>query len=91
MGTGTTKLNMSHPFPSYFLFSDFNTATVTDNTFIPDPFIFSAMTFPIFYRTKNPFTEQSIPFGLVSPVIDCFRLKNFTAAIFQGSFPEKQD
>jgi hypothetical protein len=42
------------------------------------------MTLIIFYRTKNPFAEQTISFRLIGPVVDGFRLKDFPAGSLQN-------
>ena len=82
---------MTHSLTSYFLLSNFNTATVADNSFVTDSFILTAMTFPIFYRTENSLTEQTTPFRLVGSVVDGFWFHYFTTVSFPELIPEKQD
>ncbi len=57
MSDRNNKGNMSHPFPTNFLFSYLNATTVANDAFISDSFIFSAMALIIFYRSKYPFAE----------------------------------
>ena len=75
------QLYMSHTFTAYFLFCNFYTTTVADDTFITDTLIFTAMAFVILNRTKNALAEQTIAFGFVRTVIYGFRLQNFTTRI----------
>jgi len=49
--------NMSHPFTPYLFLGNFNPATVANDPFITDPFVFSAMTFIILNRSEDPFAE----------------------------------
>ena len=70
---------MSHSLTADFLFSDFNAAAVAHNTLVSDPFIFSAVTFVILYRSKDPFAEESVTFGFVGPVVDRLRFQNLAA------------
>ena len=70
---------MSHTFTAYFLFGYFNTATVANNSFVTDSFVFSAMAFIILYRSENPFAKQTVTFGFIGPVIDGFGFQHFTA------------
>jgi spore maturation protein CgeB len=64
------KLNVSRTFATYLFFGNFNTTAITNDTFVPDPLVFAAMTFPVFHRAENAFTKQSVAFGLVCPVVD---------------------
>ena len=75
------QLDMSHTFTAHFLFSNFHTTTVADDTFITDTLIFTAMAFVILNGTKNALAEQTIAFGFVRTVIYGFRLQNFTTRI----------
>ncbi|MPM05098.1 hypothetical protein SDC9_51382 [bioreactor metagenome] len=79
MGNRNHQLNVTNAFATDFLFSHLNTTTIADNTFITDTFVFSAMTFKIFGRTKNTFAEQTVTFRLISPVVDGFRFEYLTA------------
>ena len=73
------KLNVTHPFTANFLLGHFHTTAVAYDTLVPYPFVFSAVAFPVFYRAKDPFTEQTVPLGLVCSVIDGLRFQHFTA------------
>ena len=74
MGNGHNQLDVSHPLAPDLLFCHFHTAPVANDSFITDPLVFSAMTFPILYRSKNAFTEQAITFRFIGPVVDGFGL-----------------
>src|SRR4051794_16127878 len=74
MNYGYHKFDMTHPFAANLLFCYFNTTPITYDPFITDPFIFSAGTFVILYRSENAFTEQTIPFGFICSVVYRFRL-----------------
>ena len=84
------QLDMSHTFTAHFLFSNFHTTTVADDTFITDTLVFTAMTFIILDRTKNALAEQAITFGFVRTVINGFRLQNFTTRILKDFFRRSQ-
>ncbi len=75
---------MPHAFPAHLLLCYFHTATVADNPFITNSFIFSAGTFVVFYGTENAFAEQTIPFRLIGSVVDGFRLQNLSIRSFQN-------
>ena len=64
------QLDMPHPFTAYFFLRHFHTTTVTNDTFITDAFVFTAMALVILYRTENPLTEQTVAFRLISTVVD---------------------
>ena len=86
MCNGHYQLDMTHAFPSHFLLGHFNTATVANDPFVPDPFVFTAVAFPILYRAEDPFTEKAITLRLIRPVVDGFRLQYFPAGKFQYLF-----
>ena len=60
MGNRSCKLDMSHTLSTNAGFGDFNTTAVADNTFITNLFVLTTMTFPVFARSENLFTEQTI-------------------------------
>ena len=78
VGNRNCKFNVSHTFTTDFAQSNFHTATVADDTFVLDPFVFSAVTFPVAGRSENTFTEQTAFFRLQTSVIDGFRILNLT-------------
>ena len=47
------KVNMTHTVPADFGFGDFNTATVANYAFMTNPFVFSAVTFPVTGWSEN--------------------------------------
>ena len=77
---------MTHPLTTHLFLGYFNTTTVTYDSLITDPLIFTTMTLVIFYRTKNPFAEQTISFRLISPIVDGFRLEDFPTGSLQDLF-----
>jgi hypothetical protein len=66
---------MAHSFSSQAFLVDFNTASVADYPVVTYSFVFSAMAFPILYRTENFLTEQTVFIRLKCSVVDCFRFK----------------
>jgi hypothetical protein len=71
---------MSHALPPYFGGSNLYSAAVTDYTAMAHPLIFAAMTFPVFYGTKNLFTEQPFFFGTQSTIIYGLRFFDLSTA-----------
>ena len=57
MSNGNNEVNVPHSLASYFLFGNFHTASVANDSFIPNTFVFSTITFVIFYRAKYSFTK----------------------------------
>ena len=51
------EFDMSHAFAAHFLFCHFYTTSVADNAFITYAFVFSAVAFVVFHRTKNALAE----------------------------------
>ena len=65
---------MSHTLTAYAGLGYFNTAAVTDNAFIADFFIFTAVAFPVFAWSEDPLAEQTVLFRFQRTVVDGFRL-----------------
>ena len=57
-----------------------------DNALVTNFLIFTAMTFPVFARSKNLLTEKTIFFRFQCSIVDCFRFFNFTAGPFSDLF-----
>src|SRR5437763_1513613 len=74
---------MAHAFAAHFLFSYFNTTTVTYDTLVTDTLVLTAGTFIIFNGSEDPFAEQTITFRFVRTVVDRFRLQYFTITSFE--------
>ncbi|SIE04858.1 Uncharacterised protein [Mycobacteroides abscessus subsp. abscessus] len=53
----SSKLDMAHSFAANLRAGDFHSASVADYAFIAHPFVFSAMAFPVFLRSKNTLAE----------------------------------
>jgi hypothetical protein len=86
MCNGNNQLNMACPFPPDFFLGYFYPATIADDAFVTDTFVFSAMAFIILHRAKDPFAEKSVALWLIGPVIDGFRLQNFSERTFKDGF-----
>ena len=69
---------MPHAFATHFGAGDFDPAFITDDAFITDPFILSAMAFPVLGRTENPFTKETVFFRLQRPIVNRFRFGDLT-------------
>ena len=72
------KRYVTHPFSSDFFLSYLNTTAITNNTLITDTLILTTVTFEILNWAKDFLAKQSITFGLISPIVNCFRLEYFT-------------
>src|SRR5690625_6674999 len=77
------QLDVPHSLSPNFLFSHLYSASITNNSFIPDSFVLTAETLIILHRTKNPLTEQAISFWLICTVIDRFRFEYFSIRSLQ--------
>jgi len=64
---------MSHALTAHFLFRDFYTATVTDDTTIADTLVLTAMTLKVLDGTEDAFAEEPITLGLIGTVIESGR------------------
>ena len=64
------QLNVAHTLTAYFLLGYLYTTTVADNTLVTNSLVFTTVAFVILYRTENTLAKQTVPFGLVGPVID---------------------
>ncbi len=73
------QMNMSYSLASYLFLRYFNTTPITDNSSISNSLIFPTMTFPVFYRSKYPFTKKTILLWLIGSIVDCLWLKNLTS------------
>src|SRR5690606_38927216 len=84
------QADVSHALTAYFLLGYFHAAAIADDALVTDAFVFTTMAFVILYRTKNTFAEQTITLGLISPVVDRFRLDYLTARALQNGFRRSQ-
>ena len=71
------ELDMTHTFTTHERSGHFHAALVADNSFVTNFFVFTTVTFPIFGRTKNFFSEEAAFFRFLSAVVDGFRLVYF--------------
>ena len=84
MGDGHDEFDVAHAFASHFLFGNFYTTSVADNALVADAFVFSAMAFVVFDRTKNALAEETVALGLVCAVVYCLGFENLTARLFEN-------
>ena len=83
-------MNMSHTFATHFLLCNFYPATIADNTFITDTFVFSAMTLIVLDRTEDTFAEKTVALRFVRTIVNRFRFQNFTTRVFKNLFRRSQ-
>ena len=72
------ELDMAHTLTAHFLLGYLHAATLADDTFITDPFVFAAMALVILGRTEYTLTEQTIAFGFVRTIVNRFRFEDLT-------------
>ncbi len=60
--------------------SDLHSASITNNAFMFDPFVFPAGAFPIARRTKDAFTKKTTLLRLERPIVDRFGILDFALA-----------
>ena len=60
MGYGSGQLDVAHALSTDTCLCNFHAATVADNTFITNLFVFTAMTLPVLTRPEDPLAEQSV-------------------------------
>ncbi len=70
------QLNVSHAFAANAGQTHFNAATVADDPFMLDTFVFSATALPVLGRTEDAFTEKTALFRLKCTVVDRFGVFN---------------
>ena len=78
MGAGCGQINMTHTLATHFGLRDFNAALLADHTAVLEALVFAAQAFVVLDRPENLGAEQAIAFGLEGPVVDGFRLLDFT-------------
>ena len=70
---------MAHALTAHTGLGHFHTTSVTDNAFISDLLILSAMAFPVLSRSEDTLAEQAVPFRLQGSVVDGLRLLNLAS------------
>src|SRR5262245_59466205 len=78
MGNWAGEINVPHTLAADFRLSDLDPTLFTYDTTVSHTFVFSAVAFVVFCRTKYFGTEQTIAFRLECPVVNCFWLFDFT-------------
>ena len=61
---------MTHALTTDFLLGHFDTATVANDTFVANAFVFTAVAFPVARRAKDTLTEQTIALRFIGAVVD---------------------
>src|SRR5450432_636247 len=69
---------MAQPLAADLRERNFHAALVADHSAMLHALVLAAQAFPVRYRTKNTRAEQAIALGLERPVVDRFRLGDFT-------------
>ncbi len=77
---------MAHAFTAHFGGGHFDAALVAHGASVTHLLVFAALTFPVFGRSENLFTEEAISFCFQGSVIDCFRLSHFTVRPLKDLF-----
>ena len=77
VGNGHCQFDVPHPFTTDLCLGNFHTATVTNNTFVLDPFVLAAVTFPVTGGTEDLFAEKTALLRLETSVVDRFRILHF--------------
>ena len=78
MSNGYNEFDVTHTLTTYFLLSYLYAATLADDTFIADTFVFTAVTLVVFGRTEDTLTEQTVTFGFVGTIVNRFRFEYLT-------------
>ena len=67
---GDDELYVPGAFAPHFLFGHLYAATVADDAFVTDAFIFSAIALIVFHRSEDALAEEPVAFGLVCAIVD---------------------
>ena len=86
MSYRNSEFNVTHPLPADLLLSYLDTAPVADDTPVTDSLVLSAVALVVFGRTEDFLAEQTVPFRLVCPVVDGFRLQDLAGRPFLDVF-----
>ena len=86
MGDRAGQRNMAHAFTADFRGGDFDAALVADGASVTHLLVLAAFAFPVFGRSENLFTEETVGFCLQGSVIDGFRLRHFPVRPFKDLF-----
>ena len=90
MSYGYHQLDVTATLTAYLLFGYLYTTTVTNDSFITDTLVLSAMTFIVLCGTKDALAEQTVAFRLVSTVIDGLGFEHLSVRILQDLFWRSQ-
>ena len=77
------KLNVTHALTADFLLGHFYATSVADDSLVANPLVLAAMALIVFNGAENALAEEAIPFRLIGPVVDGFRLQHFAMALLE--------
>ena len=80
MGNGNCELDVSHAFTADLAERNFDAATVADDAFVLDAFVFSAIALPVALGTEDALAEETALFRLEASVVDGFWILDFPMA-----------
>ncbi len=78
------QIDVSNALPTDFLLGHFNTTAVTYDAAVTDAFVLATETLVILDRSEDLLTKETVPLGLVRPVVDRLWLEYFSAGLFQN-------
>ena len=81
---GHNQRNVTHTLTAYFLFGNFHTATVADNTFIANAFVLTAVALIVLYGTEDALAEQTVAFRFICTVVYRFGFQHLAARILEN-------
>ena len=81
---GHHKLDVAHAFAAHFLLGDFDTAAVANDTLVTDALVLAAVAFVVLDRSEDALAEQTVAFGLVGAVVNCFGLEHLAGGLLQN-------
>ena len=82
MSDGDGEFDVSHAFATDFLFRYFDTATVADDTFVANAFVFAAMALPVASGAEDLLAEEAVALRLVCAIVDSLGFGDFAVGAF---------
>jgi hypothetical protein len=79
------KVDVTHAFAAHDCARDFYATFFTDDAAETDAAVFTAVTFVIFFRTKNALVEEAVFLRSLRAVVDGFRLRDFALRPLQNA------
>ena len=84
------QLNVAHPFAANLFLRNLYSTAVTNDPFIADALVLTAVTLVVLHRPEDAFAEQAISFRLIRTVVDRLRLEHFTIRALQDLIRRRQ-